>query len=412
MYFHPSLHFFYASVFLSQTAASTMARIVVLEDDTSTRKLITAVLKKAGHEVTDVDNGAEGLLTVLAELPDLVVSDVEMPKINGFEVLSDMRNTPETANTPVILLTSRTSDEDIRHAMSQGANDYITKPFEPDRLLDSVNQQLAILARQLGSDAKRLGQGFETTAAGELPLFPAEARESELQLAPMHENSARDTIANMPRKHFSAAWAVSMEVHNDGALQEALPVQAWRALLRQLFLPVSKDPALISADYLDMHESRLTLYFIDQPVNGQQGYVRAAQAVQAMLRAGVQCKQWASTEFQGKPNLIHKVPPVRVLTSLHFGPIDVVRMPLDHGGERDTVMGPTAQLMKRLREGEPRVLWRVLGTGAAVAASPQTYRLGVQMAVSVDNQDVQIHALQDMNPAFSMGEPLDASAWI
>jgi CheY-like chemotaxis protein len=110
-----------------------MARIVVLEDEASTRRLITAVLKKSGHEVTDVDNGAEGLLTVLAELPDLVVSDVEMPKMNGFEVLSDIRNTPETEQTPVILLTSRSSQEDIELGMSQGANAYLTKPFDPNR---------------------------------------------------------------------------------------------------------------------------------------------------------------------------------------------------------------------------------------------------------------------------------------
>jgi DNA-binding response OmpR family regulator len=393
-----------------------MAKIVVLEDDASTRKLITAVLKKAGHEVTDVDNGAEGLLTVLAELPDLVVSDVEMPKINGFEVLSDIRNTPETATTPVILLTSRSSDEDIHHGMSQGANDYITKPFAPDRLIDSVNQQLAILAQQLGRDAQRLGQGFETTTPGQLPLAAQEDPTSGLELVPMHGEPVRETSAHrsesMPRKHFDAAWAVSMEVHNDIALREAMPAQSWRTLLRQLFLPVSKDPALTAADYLDLDESRLTLYFLDQPANGQPAYVRAAQAVQAMLRAGVQCKQWAAAHFASMPSPGHQVPALRVLTSLHLGPIDVVRMPLDHGGDRDTVMGPTAQFMKHLREGEPRVLWRVLGTAAAVAASPQTYRLGARMVLSVMDQEVQVHALQDMNPAFSMGEALEASAWI
>ncbi len=393
-----------------------MAKIVVLEDDASTRKLITAVLKKAGHEVTDVDNGAEGLLTILAELPDLVVSDVEMPKINGFEVLSDMRNTPETARTPVILLTSRTSEEDIRHGMSQGANDYITKPFEPERLMDAVNQQLGVLARQLGRDAQRLGRGFETTQPSALPFATTETDAQTWALEPLTERPVHDVLtdisSNLQRKHFDAAWAVSMEVHNDAALRETLPAQDWRALLRQLFLPVSKDSALMSAEYLDMFESRLTLYFIDQTDGGRPGYVRAAQAVQAMVRAGVQCKQWASSQFQELSLQGKSVPPLRVLTSLHLGPIDVVRMPLDYGGERDTVMGPTAQFMKQLREGEPRVLWRVLATGAAVAASPQAYRLGVKMAVTVGDQDVQVHALQDMNPAHSLGEPLDSSAWI
>jgi CheY-like chemotaxis protein len=374
-----------------------MAKIVVLEDDASTRRLITAVLKKAGHEVTDADNGAEGLLNVLAELPDLVVSDVEMPKINGFEVLSDIRNTPETAQTPVILLTSRSSQADIEHGLSQGANAYLTKPFDPHQLLEAVN-------RQLDAD-------FAATAPAELSLAPF----PKLELAPMEAAqssapevfAAREPAKPLPRQQFPAAWAVSMEVHNDQALRDALPIQAWRALLRQLFLPVSKDAALRSADYLDLHESRLTLYFLDQALDGKSGYARAAQAVQAMLRSGLLAKQCAVAQFQAA-----NAPALRVLTSLHLGPIDVVRMPLDFGGERDTVVGDTADFMRKLREGEPRVVWRVLGTEAAVAASPQAYRLGASMDISVGSQETRVYALQAMNPALVLGEPLDAAAWI
>ena len=396
-----------------------MAKIVVLEDEASTRRLITAVLKKSGHEVTDVDNGAEGLLTVLAELPDLVVSDVEMPKMNGFEVLSDIRNTPETANTPVILLTSRSSQEDINLGMSQGANAYLTKPFDPSKLLDAVNQQLELLAANLGRDAQQLGSGFESTGPAELLLTPFPSLELEpLQTppqvpaqqpspAPLQRSIAEELALHQPRQQFAAAWGISMEVHNDQALRDTLPIQAWRALLRQLFLPVSKDAALRSADYLDLRESRLTLYFLDQALEGKPGYVRAAQAVQAMLRSGHHAKQWAAAQFQGT-----NVPALRVLTSLHLGPIDVVRMPLDFGGSRDTVVGDTAEFMQRLRDGEPRVVWRVLGTQAAVAASPNAYRLGAKMEISVGSQEVSVHALQGMHPELLQGEPLDASAWI
>lgn len=392
-----------------------MAKIVVLEDEASTRRLITAVLKKAGHEVTDVDNGAEGLLTVLAELPDLVVSDVEMPKMNGFEVLSDIRHTPETAHTPVILLTSRSSEEDINHGLAQGANAYLTKPFDPGKLLDAVNPQLERLAANLGRVAQQSGLGFESTAPAELLLTPFPSLELEPVQVPASSplpaqptrSIAQELALHQPRRQFAAAWAVSMEVHNDQALRDALPMQAWRALLRQLFLPVSKDAALRSADYLDLRESRLTLYFLDQPLDGKAGYVRAAQAVQAMLRSGHHGKQWAAAQFQGT-----NVPALRVLTSLHLGPIDVVRMPLDFGGARDTVVGETAEFMQHLREGEPRVVWRVLGTQAAIAASPNAYRLGAKMEISVGGQDVLVHALQAMHPQLSLGEPLEASAWI
>jgi CheY-like chemotaxis protein len=108
-----------------------MAKIIVLEDEASTRLVICGILKKMGHEVHGVDNGAEGLLIILAEQPDLVISDVQMPKLSGLEVLAQMRQNEELCDTPLILLTSLSSRADMRAGMSQGANDYISKPFEP-----------------------------------------------------------------------------------------------------------------------------------------------------------------------------------------------------------------------------------------------------------------------------------------
>ncbi len=386
-----------------------MAKIVILEDDASTRRLIAAVLKKSGHEVLDFDNGAEGLLTVLAELPDLVVSDVEMPKMTGFEVLSEIRHTPETADLPVILLTSLSSRADIRKGMSQGADDYITKPFEPAELMESVNAQLAKLAVRRGQSVQQTA-GFESTAPAELDMLPLPSlpEPSELSLQPIQDVAPPPPAPiERPRQSMGQAWAVSMEVQNDQALRDALPAKEWRLLLRQLFMPVSKDAALRVADYLDLQESRLTLYFLDVPKDGKAGNVRAAQAVEAMVRSGAACKQWAAAQFQGMNASV-----VRVVTSLHLGPIEVMRVPLDFGGERDTVVGPTAEFMQRLRDGEPRVMWRVMGTAAALAASPNMYRTGAQMEVSVGSQEVVVHALQGMHPDLSLGAAPDASAWI
>jgi DNA-binding response OmpR family regulator len=389
-----------------------MAKIVVLEDDASTRRLVCAVLKKSGHEVLDFDNGAEGLLTVLAELPDLVVSDVEMPKMTGFEVLSEIRHTEETADTPVILLTSLSSRADIRKGMSEGADDYITKPFEPAELMESVVTQLAKLSVRRGQAVQQI-TGFEATAPAALEFapLPALAPANELSLQPMQEAAPAPAQPERPRQSMGQAWAVSMEVQNDQALRDALPPKEWRMLLRQLFMPVSKDAAMRVADYLDLQESRLTLYFLDAAKDGKAGNVRAAQAVEAMVRSGAACKQWAAAQFQGM-NAPNHVPIVRVVTSLHLGPIEVMRVPLDFGGERDTVVGLTAEFMQRLRDGEPRVMWRVMGTKAALAASPKIYRTGAQMEVSVGSQEVLVYALQGMHPELSLGEPLDASAWI
>ncbi|MFM7331064.1 MAG: hypothetical protein ACKO1L_05295, partial [Brachymonas sp.] len=265
-------------------------------------------------------------------------------------------------------------------------------------------------------DAQRLGVGFETTAPAELEQLPSSgtehaasrASDAANRLATQALDSAPQLSPDRRRSQpLGQAWAVSMEVHNAPALRDVMGVKAWRALLRHLFLPSSKDPALRNAEYVDLDESRLSLYFLDQTKEGALGYVRAAQAVQSMLRSGVQSRAWMLAQFPEQ-----KLPVLRVLISLHFGPIEVLRVPLDYGGERDSVVGATADAISRMRLGEPRVLWRVLGTAAAVAASPSTYRLGAQAEISIGSQELKAYALQGMNPAWAAGEPLDDSAWI
>jgi CheY-like chemotaxis protein len=426
-----------------------MAKIIVLEDDTATRRLVSAVVKKLGHEALEFDNGAEGLLNVMAEQPDLVISDVQMPKMNGFEVLTEIRFTPETADTPVILLTSLAGEADIQRGIEQGADDYITKPFEPVALARAINAQLQNLAKRRLHGGGRLPpiitkaappaepakpakpqreaspsgyhssfypdreeeplSGFANTSAGEmldsLPNLDPFPSLDDPVFAPKAPPPPPPPAPNWPTQHFSKAWAVHMNVLGDDQLQAALPVKVWRSLLRQLFLPVSKDPALRGADYLSLADSRLTLYFVDR--GDGQGATTAAHAVQAMLRSSIECRRWALDLFSG-----FGVPQLRIGISLDFGGIDVVRKPLEFGGERDHVEGAMAHLIGRLREGEPPVMWRVLGTEAALQQSPGLYRFGAHMDVSVGRKDVKVYALQGVAELISEGSGVDPRAWI
>jgi CheY-like chemotaxis protein len=425
-----------------------MAKIVVLEDDISTRHLITEVLKRHGHEVSDVDNGAEGLLTVMAEQPDIVISDVEMPKMNGFEVLSDIRSTPEIADTPVILLTSLSSRADIRKGMNHGADDYITKPFQPDELIQAVRSQLNRLSTrrmkaglrpipvvepiqppvpqqaeilpsefQPERDSEPLS-GFASTSAGELmdslpglSSFPVLEDSAALALADPMVDHRLDTQSELvsasylPSLHIDKAWAIHMRVLNEEALQSKLPTKVWRSLLRELFIPVNRDKSLRIADYLDLVDSRITLYFVDR--KDGRGALRAARALQAMVLASTGCRNWAAEVFSGMG-----VPAPRVAIDLHVGSMEVVRVPLDFGGERDTVRGSAVQLLHALRTSEPRVMWRVLITDEALQQSPGLYRLGAKTEISVGTQDVIVHAVQGVVSVLAQGSGVEPAHWI
>ena len=103
-----------------------MALIVVMEDDAGTRMLVASVLKRDGHVVLGAEDAAQGLELVRTSRPELIISDVQMPGMNGFQMLAALRQDPASATTPVILLTSLQERAHIRIGMTTGAVDYIT----------------------------------------------------------------------------------------------------------------------------------------------------------------------------------------------------------------------------------------------------------------------------------------------
>ena len=120
-----------------------MARILVAEDDPNSRKLLDFRLKSVGHEVIFAVDGGEALEMVTKEKPELVLLDIIMPVMNGFQVLRKLKSQEETKNIPVIMLTSKAQEKDIVSGLEVGAVDYITKPFSFAELNARVNHALS-----------------------------------------------------------------------------------------------------------------------------------------------------------------------------------------------------------------------------------------------------------------------------
>ncbi len=118
------------------------ATILVVDDSPTEMILIRTPLEKKGYRLLTAENGEEALLKAAKELPNLILLDVVMPKMNGFQVCRKLKNTQETKNIKVILLTSKGQESDRFWGMKQGADEYITKPFKDDELLDNVSKFL------------------------------------------------------------------------------------------------------------------------------------------------------------------------------------------------------------------------------------------------------------------------------
>ena len=118
------------------------ARVLVVDDDPVILKLLEVNFTMEGFDVVSAIDGVDGLERARIERPDVVVTDIMMPKMNGIELLEAMRADPDIADIPVILLSAKAMTDDVRAGLDAGADDYITKPFEPLELVDRVNKLL------------------------------------------------------------------------------------------------------------------------------------------------------------------------------------------------------------------------------------------------------------------------------
>ena len=119
-----------------------MTTILIIEDDYRLRKNLTELLREEGYETEAAENGAIGLGKAKNIIPDLIISDVLMPEMDGFEVLEELLKDQETADIPFIFLTAKVEKENLRKGMNLGADDYLFKPFGIDELLDAVKMRL------------------------------------------------------------------------------------------------------------------------------------------------------------------------------------------------------------------------------------------------------------------------------
>ncbi|HCG80101.1 MAG TPA: two-component system response regulator [Oceanospirillales bacterium] len=116
-----------------------MARILVVDDSPTETEAFRAVLEKNGHEVLNAENGADGVAVARQELPDLVLMDIVMPGLNGFQATRQLTRSPETKNIPVVIVTTKDQETDRVWGKRQGASGYLVKPVSESRLLSEIN---------------------------------------------------------------------------------------------------------------------------------------------------------------------------------------------------------------------------------------------------------------------------------
>ncbi|HVM00195.1 MAG TPA: response regulator [Egibacteraceae bacterium] len=119
-----------------------MARVMAVDDDHVIRGLLEVNLEMEGHEVVTAVDGEDALAKVRADPPDLILLDVMMPNVNGWQVAEELKSDEATRDIPIIFLSARAMDADLRKGASLGVESYVTKPFDPIDLMELISRLL------------------------------------------------------------------------------------------------------------------------------------------------------------------------------------------------------------------------------------------------------------------------------
>ncbi|WP_404790292.1 response regulator transcription factor [Altericista sp. CCNU0014] len=140
-----------------------VTKILVIEDELNVRENLVELLEAENYEVFSAQDGFEGISFAQEHRPELVLCDVTMPDLDGYDVLSNLRQDPEIALTPFIFLTAKAASEEIRQGMNLGADDYLTKPFSRKELLSTIEARLSkqkIYTQNTDALLSNIGESF------------------------------------------------------------------------------------------------------------------------------------------------------------------------------------------------------------------------------------------------------------
>jgi signal transduction histidine kinase len=191
-----------------------MNKILVIDDEEWLREMVQLALTQRGYDVIEAGNGAKGIEVARKELPDLVLCDVNMGKMDGYGTLSSLRNESSTASIPFILMTGLADNAGMRHGMELGADDYLAKPFTIDALYAAVEARLKKVQAVRQEAEKKLADLRDNISL----MLPHELRTPLNGILAYGEILASDA-ANLPAKEVAEMGQV---IHDSGKRLEHL----------------------------------------------------------------------------------------------------------------------------------------------------------------------------------------------
>ncbi len=345
-----------------------MARVLLIEDDAAQRMIASFALKKAGHEVREAVDGEQGIAAARMAAPEVIVCDVMMPGIDGYEVVARLRADPVLMNVPVILLTAMADRQHMRQGMTAGADDYLTKPYRPDELCAAIN---AVHARRQAQQ-----KAYLDSMSGMVETALEEQKES---LGRLYESRLHREI--------DARWARSMAPGGDVRHEQAF------VLLADLLGPgpLSDEPA-VAERLKQAQQSALDTFYLfgASQVLPYGGKVIAVFGGDDGLPTPVELRALRAAVALAKAS---RERPLAV--GLHMGPIVLVAvndgLHGDHG--QAPVPGETLNAVMALEETAAANGWRIAASPAVVRALGERAAFGRRRGTARGDPAIEVVGL-------------------
>jgi CheY-like chemotaxis protein len=360
----------------------------VIDDDAGTRLLVSQVLKKEGYQVMTADDGAKGLALIREHKPDLVVSDVQMPLLDGFDVLDQVRNDAVLAATAVILLTSLQDRSYMRLGMTTGADDYLTKPFSPQELREAVSAQLNkrdradAMRTQVVDKAVQLALDEQRHKIGAL---------YESRMVQALSEQWPDSSAAQDSDKFASATVLYADMRDYGLWTQTLSSTEFSEIVQQLYSSVGDTVYLFGAHSMQFVGDGMLCVFVDAADTHSVNHgLRAVRAALGLANATKRIDSYVQKNFAER-----RLPIFSLSVALHSGPVAFTSLDglISRTGQT-TPVGDTVAAALKLFHGEPRLNWSVAASMQAMRLVAGSVRTGQSARIQVPGRSQIINALE------------------
>ncbi len=354
---------------------SGVARIYAIDDSPDIRSLLLAMLGKEGHSVRLFESGKSGLEAALAYPPDLILCDIGMDGIDGFDVLAALRANPDTAEIPFIFLTGSDDRGSFRKALNQRADDYLVKPIQHSELVLAIEWCL-------GRSGCPAGGNGESSRAAEAvqPLQHMPTVRFERLFESM------DATEVMPREIRYGA-ILYFDIRNFTTYAEYLSAEEVAEMLN-VFYAKACDPIVQQGGWVVKMMGDAVLAMFDANRHGSESVLRALRAALLIVMAASKFREWMSARFGRK-----SLPQFAVGIGVHYGEAVVCGLAGDPEGS-STIIGDAVNVTARIEELSRRLGWSIVVSHDVVRLASERIEFGRSSTVALRGRDAPIEVME------------------